>query len=64
MEADRSIQNARQTHNKYLRKMSLSKAILPDDLQKATKKMEDVVKRGQSEVKRIVDGAKKVLDSQ
>jgi ribosome recycling factor len=63
-DADRGIQNARQTHHKNLRKMSLEKTILPDDLQKATKRMEDVVKKGHSEVKRIVDTAKKVLDSQ
>jgi ribosome recycling factor len=42
----------------------VDKAVLPDDLQKAKKMMEDVVKRGHSEVKRIVDGAKRVLESQ
>jgi len=38
--------------------------VLPDDAQKASKRMEEVVKRGHGEVKRIVDGAKKVLESQ
>lgn len=38
--------------------------MLPDDLQKASKRMEEVVKKGHSEVKRIVDGAKKVLEAQ
>jgi ribosome recycling factor len=38
--------------------------VLPDDLQKASKRMEEVVKKGHSEVKRIVDGAKKVLEAQ
>lgn len=61
--ADKSIQTARQAHNKKLRKYQLDKAVLPDDLQKAHKRMEDVVKKGHAEVKRIVDGAKKVLDS-
>ncbi|PVH93581.1 ribosome recycling factor [Periconia macrospinosa] len=63
MEADRSIQAARQTHNKNLRKMSLDRTILPDDLQKASRKMQEVVKRGHTEVKRITEGAKKVLEA-
>ncbi|KAF1952523.1 ribosome recycling factor [Byssothecium circinans] len=63
-EADKWIQSARQTHNKSLRKKSLDKSVLPDDLQKASKAMEEVVKKGHAEVKRIVEGAKKVLESQ
>jgi ribosome recycling factor len=47
-----------------LRKFQLDKSVLPDDLQKAGKRMEEVVKKGHSEVKHIVDGAKKVLQSQ
>jgi ribosome recycling factor len=42
----------------------LDKSVVPDDLHKAGKRMEEVVKRGHVEVKRIVDGAKKVLESQ
>ena len=38
--------------------------MLPDDLQKAKKRMEDVVKKGHGEVKRIGEGAKRVLESQ
>jgi ribosome recycling factor len=38
--------------------------VLPDDLQKAKKQMEEVVKNGHEEVKRISDGAKRVLESQ
>jgi ribosome recycling factor len=46
-----------------LRNFKLDKDVLPDDLQKAGKRMEEVVKKGHTEVKRIVDGAKKVLES-
>jgi ribosome recycling factor len=62
--ADKWIQTARQEHHKRLRKYELNKEVLPDDLQKAKKKMEEVVKRGHTEVKRISDGAKRVLESQ
>ncbi|KAI0583833.1 ribosome recycling factor [Pyrenophora tritici-repentis] len=62
--ADRLIQQARQEHNKKLRQYGLNREVLPDDLQKAKKLMEEVVKKGHVEVKRIVDGAKKVLESQ
>lgn len=62
--ADKWIAKARQNHNQKLRKYQLEKAVLPDDLQKAGKRMEEVVKKGHSEVKRIVDGAKKVLEAQ
>ncbi|KAL5375058.1 hypothetical protein DPSP01_011473 [Paraphaeosphaeria sporulosa] len=62
--ADKWIAKARQNHNQKLRKYQLDKTVLPDDLQKAGKRMEEVVKKGHSEVKRIVDGAKKVLEAQ
>lgn len=62
--ADKQIQVARQEHNKRLRKFELNRDVLPDDLQKAKVRMEDVVKKGHTEVKRISDGAKKVLESQ
>ena len=61
--ADKWIQTARQEHHKKLRKYELNRDVLPDDLQKAKKQMEEVVKKGHVEVKRISDGAKKVLDS-
>ena len=63
-QADKWIQKARQNHNQRLRKYQLEKSVLPDDLQKAGKRMEEVVKKGHAEVKRIVDGAKKVLEAQ
>lgn len=62
--ADKLIQQARQEHNKKLRKYDVNREVLPDDLQKAKKLMEDVVKKGHVEVKRISDGAKRVLESQ
>lgn len=62
--ADKWIQTARQEHHKRLRKYELNREVLPDDLQKAKKQMEDVVKKGHTEVKRISDSAKRVLESQ
>jgi len=62
--ADKLIQHARQEHNKKLRQYGLNREVLPDDLQKAKKLMEEVVKKGHAEVKRITDGAKRVLESQ
>ncbi|KAI4611842.1 uncharacterized protein J4E87_010444 [Alternaria ethzedia] len=61
--ADKLIQQGRQEHNKKLRKFELNRDVLPDDLQKAKKKMEEVVKKGHEEVKRISDGAKRVLEN-
>jgi ribosome recycling factor len=62
--ADRAIHDARAAHHKKLSKFRVDKSILPDDFQKAGKMLEDVVKKGHIEVKKIVDGAKKVLESQ
>lgn len=62
--ADKWIQTARQEHNKRLRKYELNRDVLPDDLQKAKKRMEDVVKKGHGEIKRISEAAKRVLESQ
>ncbi|KAJ4403703.1 ribosome-recycling factor [Didymella pomorum] len=62
--ADAMVQRARQDHNKLIRKYELNKEVRPDDIQKAKKRMEEVVKKGHDEVKRIADGAKRVLESQ
>lgn len=43
--------------------MQLAKTARPDDLKKAGVLMEKVVEKGTGEVKKIVDGARKVLDS-
>ncbi|KAF2842046.1 ribosome recycling factor [Patellaria atrata CBS 101060] len=59
--ANRAIRDARSVHQKRLRRMFAERKVRPDDLQKAQKMMEEVVKRGNKEVERIVDGAKKVL---
>ncbi|KAF2626261.1 ribosome recycling factor [Macroventuria anomochaeta] len=62
--ADAMVQRARQDHNKLIRKYELNREVRPDDIQKAKKRMEEVVKKGHDEVKRIADGAKRVLESQ
>ena len=62
--AGASIQHARGVHQKKLRTFEKERTVRPDDLQKAHKEMEEVVKRGQGEVKRIGDGARRVLESQ
>ncbi|GAB7348811.1 hypothetical protein MBLNU459_g7527t2 [Dothideomycetes sp. NU459] len=58
-----AIRNARQVQQKKLRQLQLAKSARPDDLKKAGQLMEKVVEKGAGEVKRIVDGARKVLDS-
>jgi ribosome recycling factor len=63
--ADRAyaeIKEARGSNQKKLRSMQVARTVRPDDLQKTHKLMEDIVKRGNEEVKRILDGAKKVLE--
>ena len=55
------IREARGAHQKKLRAMQVARTVRPDDIQKAQKQMEDIVKRGNEEVKRILDGAKQVL---
>ncbi|KAK4967559.1 hypothetical protein LTR28_002634 [Elasticomyces elasticus] len=61
--ANTSIRNARQTQQKKLRTLQVNKTARPDDLKKAGTMMEKVVEKGVGEVKRIVDSAKKVLES-
>lgn len=63
--ADRAyheIREARGMHQKRLRGMQLARTVRPDDLQKAQREMEGVVKRGNDEVKKIFEGAKRVLE--
>lgn len=43
--------------------MQLSKAARPDELKKAGAAMEKVVERGSGEVKKVVEAARKVLES-
>ena len=46
-----------------MRAMSSNKAVRPDDLKKAGGQMEKVAEKGAADVKRIVDAAKKTLES-
>ncbi|KAI9835720.1 MAG: hypothetical protein M1819_001897 [Sarea resinae] len=57
-----AIRAARQAQQKKFRSLELNKVVRPDDLRKAHKSMEDVVERGNAEVKKVVEGAKKVLE--
>ena len=55
--ANVAVHDARSEHHKKLRKFQLDKSVRPDDLQKAHKGMEEVVKKASGEIKRIHDGA-------
>jgi ribosome recycling factor len=57
------IKDARAKQQKKLRAMQLGKTARPDELKKAGTAMEKVVEKGGSEVKKVVDAAKKVLES-
>lgn len=61
--ASTSLRDARGKQQKKQRAMQLSKAARPDDLKKAGAQMEKVVEKGSAEMKRVVDSAKKVLES-
>jgi ribosome recycling factor len=61
--ASTAIKDARGKQQKKLRGMQVGKTARPDELKKAGAAMEKVVERGGTEVKRIVEAAKKVLES-
>ncbi|KAK6426342.1 hypothetical protein LTR95_016134 [Oleoguttula sp. CCFEE 5521] len=61
--ASTAVRDARGKQQKKLRALQLAKSVRPDDLKKAGGMMEKVVEKGSAEVKRVVDGARKVLDS-
>lgn len=61
--ANTAVRNARSAQQKKLRSMSLTKGARPDDIKKAGDKMEKIVSEGTAETKKILDGAKKVLES-
>lgn len=61
--AGSTIKDARGKQQKKLRGMQLSKAARPDELKKAGAAMEKVVERGSGEVKKVVEAARKVLES-
>ena len=56
------VRNARGDAQKRFRKMELQKVVVVDELRKAHKGMEEVAKRGQEEVKKVLDGALKMLE--
>lgn len=58
-----SIRDARGKQQKKLRAMQLAKSARPDDLKKAGTQMEKAVEVGSADVKKVVDQAKKVLES-
>lgn len=57
------MKEARAKQQKKLRGLQLGKAARPDELKKAGTAMEKVVEKGGQEVKRVVEAAKKVLES-
>lgn len=56
------VKKARHDKHDGLRKMVKDKSLRSDDYQKAHDEMEKVVKKGNDEVKRIADGAKRVFE--
>lgn len=61
--ASNDVRNARGDMQKLFRKMELSKAVIPDELRKAHKQMDEVVKKGQAEVKRVYEASLKALEA-
>lgn len=57
-----SIRDVRAAMQKRLRAMELKKVARPDDLKKAHKDMEKVVEKGNVDVKKIVEAAKKAME--
>ena len=60
--ASLEVRTARGDAQKKFRKMELQKTVVVDELRKAHKGMEDVVKKGQDEVKRVYEAALKTLE--
>jgi ribosome recycling factor len=56
------IQHARAEKHKKLRAMQKARSVRPDDIHSAEKKMQEVVDNGKTEVKKILDGVKKVME--
>ncbi|KAK2759071.1 hypothetical protein FQN54_003170 [Arachnomyces sp. PD_36] len=57
-----AVKAARATLQKRLRDMKLKKVVRPDDLKKAGDQMEKVAEKGQTEVKEVFEGVRKVLE--
>lgn len=60
--AQLAVRNARQAHQKRLRQMELSRRFRPDCMRMAGRDMEKEVEKGVAEVKRVLEGAKKMLE--
>ena len=60
--ASNEVRNARGDAQKRFRKMELGKLVIQDELRKAHKQMEEVVKKGQEEVKKVYEGSLKALE--
>jgi ribosome recycling factor len=61
--ASEKVKEARGSMQKTLRAMEVAKTVRSDDIVKARDTMEAKVKEAQGEVKKIVDGARKALES-
>lgn len=61
--ASTSVRDARGKQQKKMRALQLNKSARPDDLKKAGTMMEKVVEKGSAELKKVLDNAKKVLES-
>lgn len=53
------LSNARVAAKKKLRQLEMNKTVRPDELHKVMEKMEKVVRAGTTEVKRLIEGARK-----
>lgn len=61
-EAGLEVKNARAAFHKMLRKLELEKLVRPDDLRKAEEGMEKVVRKGNDEVKNVVEVGRRNLE--
>ncbi|MCJ1310893.1 hypothetical protein MMC25_004561 [Agyrium rufum] len=61
-QAEHSVRQARGAQQKRLRAMQVARSAGPDDLKKAGDRMEKIAEAAQGEVKRVMEGARKVLD--
>ncbi|MCJ1380827.1 hypothetical protein MMC17_003936 [Xylographa soralifera] len=60
--ANHAVRQARGAQQKLLRAMELARKVRPDDLKKAKDRMEKVVEKGNEEVKKRVEGARRALE--
>lgn len=60
--ASTDVRNARGDAQKRHRKMEQGKLVVVDELRKAHKQMEDVVRKGQDECKKVYEAALKGLE--